>query len=67
MLIVWNSFKIDTHCPDPIVSCPDAIMTFSSSIIDEISGTRAVSFDPVLCILNGPSTEPYPASFETLF
>ena len=32
--------------------CPDVIMTFSSLIIDGISETRAVSFDPVLSMHN---------------
>ena len=42
-------------------------MTFSSLTIDRNSETRAVSFDPVLCMLNGSSTEPYAVSFEIIF
>ena len=42
-------------------------MTFSSLITFEIYETRAVLFDPVLCILNGSSFEPYSVSFEITF
>ena len=47
--------------------CPCAIITFPSLIIDGNSETWAVSFDPVLCILNGSSTEPFFVSFEVFF
>ena len=47
--------------------CPGAIMTFSSLIIHGISETKAVSFDPLLCILNGFSTEPYSVLFRIVF
>ena len=42
-------------------------MTYLSLIIDGIFKTRAVSFDPVQCILKGSSTEPYSVSFEITF
>ena len=47
--------------------CPDAIIAFSSLIICGVSETRAVSFDPVLRILDGSPTEPYSVSFEIIF
>ena len=37
--------------------CPGAIITFSSLVIFGISETRVVSFDPVMCIFRGSSTE----------
>ena len=40
--------------------CPGAIM-------HGISETKAVSFDPLLCILNGFSTEPYSVLFRIVF
>ena len=41
-------------------------MRFSSLIIFGISETKFVSFDPVLCLLNG-SNKPYSVSIETFF
>ena len=47
--------------------CPGAIITFSSLIIYGTSETRAVSFNTVLCTLNGSLTESYSVSFEIIF
>ena len=59
-----SSLKIETG----FSPCPGANVTFSSLIIFGISETRVVSFDAVLCMFRGFSTEPYSvsASFQFL-
>ena len=47
--------------------CPGGIATFSSLIIDGNSETKADSFDLVLCMFNGYSTELYFVLFEIIF
>ena len=57
----YSSLKIEAEN----FSCPGTIITFSSKITFGISEERVVSFDAVLCMLRGSSTEAYsvPASF----
>ena len=47
--------------------CPGAIKTFSSLIIFGISETRVVSFDAVLCMFRGSSTEAHSVLVSFLF
>lgn len=55
-----SSFIIKTY----LFPCPGVIMTFLSLVIYGISKTRSVSFDGILRVITGSSTEPYSISSD---
>ena len=67
MLYLHKIYYLKLKSLKPYFPFPGAIMTFSSLVIREISETRALSFEPVLCILNESSIEPYTVLFEIFF